>query len=73
MFVVDLLSWSSFRYNRAEVVRRLGWTLERVLPEEIEEKLSTSEREYFKNHSATIQSYMSALDLDLGVVSVKFS
>ncbi|XP_059306563.1 uncharacterized protein LOC132058011 [Lycium ferocissimum] len=26
-----------------------------------------SEKEYFKNHAATIQSYMSALDLDLGV------
>lgn len=57
----------AYVYNRAEVVRRLGWTLERVLPEEIEEKLSTSEKEYFKNHAATIQSYMSALDLDLGV------
>ncbi|KAF3654096.1 hypothetical protein CQW23_21386 [Capsicum baccatum] len=57
----------AYVYNRAEVVRKLGWTLERVLPEEIEEKLSTSEKEYFKNHAATIQSYMSALDLDLGV------
>ncbi|KAH0638578.1 hypothetical protein KY285_035164 [Solanum tuberosum] len=34
----------AYVYNQAEVVRRLGWTLERVLPEEIEEKLSTSEK-----------------------------
>nr|GME09076.1 DNA replication complex GINS protein PSF1 [Ipomoea batatas] len=57
----------AYVYNRAEVIRSLGWTLERVLPEEIEEKLSSSEKEYFKNHSKTIQEYMSKLDLDLGV------
>lgn len=39
-----------------------------VLPEEIEEKLNSSEKEYFKNHAATLQSYMSELDLDLTVV-----
>ncbi|XP_071901563.1 uncharacterized protein [Coffea arabica] len=55
------------RYNRAETIRSLGWAVERVLPEEIEEKLSGSEKEYFKNHAASLQSYMSELDLDLGV------
>lgn len=44
-----------------------------MLPEEIEEKLSNSEKEYFKNHSATLQSYMSELDLDLTVVSLSES
>ncbi|CAH9086932.1 unnamed protein product [Cuscuta europaea] len=57
----------AYVYNRAEIIRSLGWTLERVLPEEIEEKLSSSEKDYFKNHSATLQSCMSELDLDLGV------
>ncbi|KAM7480369.1 hypothetical protein LguiA_028582 [Lonicera macranthoides] len=57
----------AYVYNRAEVIRSLGWTVERVLPEEIEEKLSLSEKEYFKNHSATLQSYTSELDLDLAV------
>ncbi|KAJ9537759.1 hypothetical protein OSB04_030492 [Centaurea solstitialis] len=57
----------AYVHNRAEVIQNLGWTIERVLPEEIEEKLSSSEKEYFKNHSATLQSYMSDLDLDLAV------
>lgn len=57
----------AYVYNRAEVIQHLGWTIERVLPEEIEEKLSNPEKDYFKNHSATLQSYMSELDLDLAV------
>ncbi|KAI3716283.1 hypothetical protein L6452_23511 [Arctium lappa] len=57
----------AYVHNRAEVIQNLGWTIERVLPEEIEEKLNSSEKEYFKNHSATLQSYMSDLDLDLAV------
>ncbi|XP_022890204.1 probable DNA replication complex GINS protein PSF1 isoform X3 [Olea europaea var. sylvestris] len=57
----------AYVYNRAEVIRSLGWVVDCVLPEEIEEKLSSSEKEYFKNHAATLQSYMSELDLDLSV------
>lgn len=57
----------AYVYNRAEIVQTLGWTVDRVLPEEIEEKLSSSEKEYFKNHSATLQSYMSDLDIDLAL------
>lgn len=41
-----------------------------VLPEEIEERLSSSEKEYFKNHVATLQSYMAELDLHLTVVII---
>ncbi|KAK4477195.1 hypothetical protein RD792_016409 [Penstemon davidsonii] len=55
------------RYNRAEVIRSLGWMCDRVLPAEIEERLSSTEEEYFKNHAATLQSYMGGLDLDLTV------
>ncbi|CAA0839140.1 partner of SLD five 1 [Striga hermonthica] len=55
----------AYVYNRAEVIRSLGWMVDRVLPEEIEEKLSTTEKEYFKNHTATLQSYMSEIDLHL--------
>ncbi|CAK9146439.1 unnamed protein product [Ilex paraguariensis] len=62
----------AYVYNRAEVIRSLGWTVECVLPEEIGEKLSTSEKEYFKNHSATLQAYMAELDLDLAVVICLF-
>ncbi|CAI9786990.1 unnamed protein product [Fraxinus pennsylvanica] len=57
----------AYVYNRAEVIKSLGWVIDCVLPEEIEEKLSSSEKEYFKNHAATLQSYMSELDLDLTV------
>uniref|UniRef100_A0A5B7BPF4 Putative GINS complex, subunit Psf1 n=1 Tax=Davidia involucrata TaxID=16924 RepID=A0A5B7BPF4_DAVIN len=57
----------AYVYNRAEVIRSLGWTIEPPLPEEIQEKLSSSEKEYSKNHSATIKSYRSELDLDLAV------
>ncbi|GER48412.1 DNA replication complex GINS protein PSF1 [Striga asiatica] len=55
----------AYVYNRAEVIRSLGWMVDRVLPEEIEEKLSTTEKEYFKKHTATLQSYMSEIDLHL--------
>lgn len=57
----------AYVYHRAEIIRNLAWTVERVLPEEIEEKINSSEKEYFKNHAATLQSYMSELDLDLAV------
>nr|GEU92561.1 DNA replication complex GINS protein PSF1 [Tanacetum cinerariifolium] len=57
----------AYVYNRAEVIQSLGWTIKCGLPEEIEEKLNNSEKEYFKNHSATLRSYMKELDIDLGV------
>ncbi|XP_052176254.1 uncharacterized protein LOC127790688 [Diospyros lotus] len=57
----------AYVYNRAEVIRSLGWMIEALLPEEIQEKLSSSEKEYSKNHSATIKSYQSEMDLDLAV------
>lgn len=57
----------AYVYNRAEIIRNFRWTVDLVLPKEIEEKLSSSEKEYFKDHDATLQSYMSDLDLDLTV------
>ncbi|KAL4589121.1 hypothetical protein LXL04_002023 [Taraxacum kok-saghyz] len=57
----------AYVYNRAEVVQNLGWAVELLLPEEIEEKLSNSEKEYFKNHLATLKSYMTDMDIDLAV------
>ncbi|KAG9146438.1 hypothetical protein Leryth_011726 [Lithospermum erythrorhizon] len=60
----------AYVYNRAEVIRNLGWTVERVLPGDIEERLSSTEKEYFKNHSKTLQKYMSDLDIDLAVDKV---
>ncbi|KAH6800629.1 partner of SLD five 1 [Perilla frutescens var. hirtella] len=57
----------AYVYNRAEVIKSLGWMVDSVLPEEIQEKLSSAEKEYFKNHTSTLQSYMSELDLHLTV------
>ncbi|KAL1565058.1 DNA replication complex GINS protein PSF1-like [Salvia divinorum] len=34
-----------YRYKRAELIRSLGWMVDSVLPEEIQEKYSTSEKE----------------------------
>lgn len=39
-----------------------------VLPEELQEKLSDPEKEYFKSHSAALQSYISESDVHLTVV-----
>lgn len=57
-----------YRYNRAEVIRSFGWMVDMVLPEELQEKLSDPEKEYFKNHSAALQSYISESDVHLTVV-----
>ncbi|KAM0953468.1 putative GINS complex, subunit Psf1, GINS subunit, domain A protein [Dioscorea sansibarensis] len=57
----------AYMYNRAEIIQSLRWKIGPILPQEIQEKLSYSEEEYFKNHSAAIDSYMSELDLDLTV------
>ncbi|KAJ0979579.1 hypothetical protein J5N97_015053 [Dioscorea zingiberensis] len=57
----------AYMYNRAETIQSLRWKIGKKLPQEIQEKLSFSEGEYFKNHSAAIDSYMSELDLDLTV------
>ncbi|KAK3026083.1 hypothetical protein RJ639_040755, partial [Escallonia herrerae] len=57
----------AYVYNRAEVIRSLRWVVENVLPEDIANKLSDAEKDYFKNHSATLQSYIADLDLGLTV------
>ncbi|XP_058109387.1 uncharacterized protein LOC131252729 isoform X2 [Magnolia sinica] len=58
---------SLMRYNRTEIIRSLRWKVGPVLPQEIQEKFNYSEEEYFKNHSAALESYMSELDVDLTV------
>ncbi|KAI8544348.1 hypothetical protein RHMOL_Rhmol08G0289600 [Rhododendron molle] len=57
----------AYVYNRAEVIRSLGWIKEAPLPDEIQEKLSSSEKDYSQNHSATIRSYQLEMDIDLAV------
>ncbi|ERN12007.1 hypothetical protein AMTR_s00165p00046130, partial [Amborella trichopoda] len=57
----------SYMYNRAEMIRSLRWKAGRVLPVEIQGKMTHSEEEYFKKHSAALESYMSAMDIDLTV------
>uniref|UniRef100_A0A0E0L396 Uncharacterized protein n=1 Tax=Oryza punctata TaxID=4537 RepID=A0A0E0L396_ORYPU len=57
----------AYMYNRAEVIQSFRWKIGPVLPHEIQEKLQFSEKEYFKNHSAVIKSYMSEMDIDLTV------
>ncbi|XP_057869859.2 uncharacterized protein LOC131076606 isoform X2 [Cryptomeria japonica] len=54
-------------YNRAQIIQSLRWKLGAVVPQEIQEKLSYSEKEYFKNYSEILGSHMSDLDLDLTV------
>ncbi|KAI3712054.1 hypothetical protein L1987_70603 [Smallanthus sonchifolius] len=67
-FVRNKRCLMAYVYNRAEVIQNLGWTFKRDLPDAIKEKLSSSEKEYFEKHSATLQSYMSDLhDLDLAI------
>ncbi|CAL9158992.1 unnamed protein product [Musa hybrid cultivar] len=57
----------AYMYNRAEIIRGLRWKVGPVLPQEMQEKINYSEEEYFKNHSAAIEAYMSEMDLDLTV------
>ncbi|KAJ0074773.1 probable DNA replication complex GINS protein PSF1 [Pistacia vera] len=60
----------AYVYNRAEIIQNLVWKVGLrlfELPEEIQEKLSHSEKEYFKRHSAALELYMSKMDLDLNV------
>lgn len=57
----------SYMYNRAQSIQSLRWKLGAVLPQEIQMKLSHSEKEYFKSYSEILGSHMSELDLDLTV------
>ncbi|BAT92733.1 hypothetical protein VIGAN_07155300 [Vigna angularis var. angularis] len=57
----------AYVYNRAEIIRNLLWKIGHVLPQEIEEKLSHAEGEYFKKHSAALKYYMSKVMVDLTV------
>ncbi|XP_066367239.1 uncharacterized protein [Miscanthus floridulus] len=57
----------AYMYNRAEVIQSFRWKVGPVLPHDIQEKLHFSEKEYFKNHSAAIKSYISEMDIDLTV------
>ncbi|KAK9991302.1 hypothetical protein SO802_026287 [Lithocarpus litseifolius] len=63
----DVTPHVGLRYNRAETIRSLIWKVGPVLPQEIQEKLSHAEEDYFKKHAGTLRSYMSRLDLDLTV------
>ncbi|CAN6454121.1 unnamed protein product [Victoria cruziana] len=56
-----------YMYNRAEIIRSLRWKIGTILPEEVQSKLNYSEEEYFKNHCAGLEVYMSKIDLDLTV------
>ncbi|XP_022144990.1 DNA replication complex GINS protein PSF1-like isoform X2 [Momordica charantia] len=57
----------AYVYDRAEIIRSLIWKVGSMLPPEIQEKLSNSEEEYFKKHSACLKAYMSRLELELTV------
>ncbi|XP_021627513.1 probable DNA replication complex GINS protein PSF1 [Manihot esculenta] len=60
----------AYVYNRAEIIRNLAWKvgLELLeLPEEIQEKISHSEKNYYAKHSAALQSYMADVGIDLNV------
>ena len=68
MCVLELKELYPNKYNRAEVIQSFRWKVGPVLPHDIQEKLHFSEKEYFKNHSAAIKSYISEMDIDLTVV-----
>ncbi|KAF9625158.1 hypothetical protein IFM89_019864 [Coptis chinensis] len=57
----------AYVYNRAEVIQSLRWKVGAVLPQEVQQKVNYSEEEYFKNHSAALESYMSEMEVDLTV------
>ncbi|CAH8355995.1 unnamed protein product [Eruca vesicaria subsp. sativa] len=60
----------AYVHNRAEIVRDLAWTVGLLLPQlppEIQEKLTTLEKDYFKNHSSALKSYMGKAGIDLNV------
>ncbi|KAF2605821.1 hypothetical protein F2Q68_00045279 [Brassica cretica] len=60
----------AYVHNRADIVRDLAWRvgLELLdLPPEIQDKLTTLEKEYFKNHSVAIKSYMGKVGIELNV------
>ncbi|XP_050231016.1 uncharacterized protein LOC126680027 [Mercurialis annua] len=60
----------AYVHNRAEVIRSLAWKvgLELLeLPEEIQEKLIHSEKNYYGKHSTSLQSYMAEIGIDLNV------
>ncbi|CAN6570572.1 unnamed protein product [Malus baccata var. baccata] len=55
----------TYMHSRAEMLRNLIWKVGYEIPEEIEEKLSHTEKEYFKKHSEALRSYMSRVELHL--------
>ncbi|KAF9597480.1 hypothetical protein IFM89_018926 [Coptis chinensis] len=57
----------AYVYNRTEVIQSLRWKVGAVLPLEVQQKVNYSEEEYFKNHSAALESYMSQMEVDLTV------
>ncbi|WCJ40581.1 DNA replication complex GINS protein PSF1 [Euphorbia peplus] len=60
----------AYVYKRSEIIRNLAWNvgLELLeLPEEIQEKLSHSEKKYYGKHSAALQSYMADVGIELNV------
>lgn len=60
----------AYVHNRAEIIQSFAWKvgLELLeLPEEVQEKLSLSEKNYFGKHSAALQSYMAEVGIDLNV------
>ncbi|KAG2252629.1 hypothetical protein Bca4012_100201 [Brassica carinata] len=60
----------AYVHNRADIDRDLAWRvgLELLdLPPEIQDKLTTLEKEYFKNHSVAIKSYMGKVGIELNV------
>lgn len=66
-------AWSCARYNRSQNVQRLRWQLGAVLPADLQEKLNFSEKEFFKNYSDLLGSYMTNINLDLTVVGKIFT
>lgn len=57
----------AFLHHRFRKIKQLRWQLGAVLPEELETKLSPSEKEAFKSYSDKLAAYMGAIGMDLTV------
>ncbi|KAF5739106.1 hypothetical protein HS088_TW12G00305 [Tripterygium wilfordii] len=55
----------AYVYNRAEIIRSFIWKVGPVLPEEIQEKLSHTEGDHFRRYSASLNSYVQEVGVDL--------
>nr|XP_043626737.1 DNA replication complex GINS protein PSF1 [Erigeron canadensis]XP_043626738.1 DNA replication complex GINS protein PSF1 [Erigeron canadensis] len=55
----------AYVYNRAEIIQKLVWTIN--IPGEIQEKLSSTEKEYYDKQKNILAKYKHKLDIDMSL------